>query len=88
MYRYHFKPTLAKLGIRPARWHDLPHFYASACAAQGIDIRKVSRWMGHANINTTDSIYTQLFNGSSTEDMDRLDSLAARPPAVPIPRIG
>ncbi len=88
VYRYYFKPTLAKLGVRPARWHDLRHFYASACAAQGIDIRKVSRWMGHANINTTDSIYTHLFNGSATEDMDRLDSLAARPAAVPIPRIG
>lgn len=87
VYRYYFKPTLAKLGIRSARWHDLRHFYASACAAQGIDIRKVSRWMGHANNNTTDSIYTHLFNGSATEDMDRLDSLAARPAAPALPRI-
>ena len=44
--------------------------------------------MGHANINTTDSIYTHLFNGSAAEDMDRLDSLAARPAAVKVPRIG
>lgn len=88
VYRYFFKPTVAKLGLRPARWHDLRHFYASACAAQDIDIRKVSRWMGHANINTTDSIYTHLFNGSATEDMDRLDTLAARPAAKPIARIG
>ena len=88
VYRYYFKPTLAKLGFRSARWHDLRHFYASACAAQGIDIRKVSRWMGHANINTTDSIYTHLFNGSATEDMDRLDSLAARPAPSRIARIG
>lgn len=52
--------------------------YASVCAAAGIEIRKVSRWMGHANINTTDSIYTHLFNGSHDEDMDRLDAAAER----------
>ena len=44
--------------------------------------------MGHANINTTDTIYTHLFNGSATEDMERLDSLAVRPAAAPIARIG
>ncbi|QEO08804.1 tyrosine-type recombinase/integrase [Protaetiibacter larvae] len=88
VYRNHFAPALARLGIQPARWHDLRHFYASACAAQGIDIRKVSRWMGHANINTTDSIYTHLFNGSAVADMDRLDALATAPPAAPVPRIG
>lgn len=32
--------------------------------------------MGHANINTTDSIYTHLFNGTHDEDMDRLDAVA------------
>jgi integrase len=88
LYRYYFKPTLSKLGIRSARWHDLRHFYASVCAHAGVDIRKVSRWMGHANINTTDSIYTHLFNGSATEDMDRLDTLAARPAVQAVPRIG
>lgn len=74
--------------VLPQRWHDLRHFYANACAAQDIDIRKVSRWMGHANINTTDSIYTHLFNGAATEDMDKLDPLAARPAAQQIARIG
>ncbi|MDH6181633.1 hypothetical protein M2152_001815 [Microbacteriaceae bacterium SG_E_30_P1] len=44
--------------------------------------------MGHANINTTDSIYSHLFNGSATADMDRLDNLAARPAAAAIPRVG
>lgn len=44
--------------------------------------------MGHANINTTDSIYTHLFNGSAVEDMDKLDAFASAPAAVPIARIG
>ncbi|GAA2568899.1 tyrosine-type recombinase/integrase [Microbacterium binotii] len=76
LIRYYFKPALAELGLAGVRWHDLRRYYASVCAAAGIEIRKVSRWMGHANINTTDSIYTHLFNGSHDEDMDRLDAAA------------
>ncbi len=78
LIRYYFKPALVELGITGVRWHDLRHYYASVCAAADIEIRKVSRWMGHANINTTDSIYTHLFNGSHDEDMDRLDAAAQR----------
>lgn len=61
--RFYFKPALAELGVSGTRWHDLRHFYTSVCAAAGIEIRKVSRWMGPANINITDSIYTHLFDG-------------------------
>lgn len=78
VYRHYFKPALKRLDIPDVRWHDLRHFYASACAAAGIEIRKVSRWMGHANINTTDSIYTHLFNGGHDADMDALDAVSAR----------
>ena len=38
--------------------------------------------MGHANINTTDSIYTHLFNGNHDADMDKLDALAQRPDSI------
>ena len=79
---------LERLGLPAVRWHDLRHFYASACAAAGIDIRKVSRWMGHDSVNTTDSIYTHLFNGDHETDMDKLGEVAARPVTASIPRIG
>jgi hypothetical protein len=43
--------------------------------------------MGHANINTTDPVYTHLFNGSV--DMDRLDVAAQRSPELfPVLAIG
>lgn len=75
MERYYFKPALAELGIEGMTWHDLRHYFASLCAAAGYDIRKVSRWMGHANINITDSIYTHLFDDS--DHVDALDAAAA-----------
>jgi integrase len=82
LIRYYFKPAFADLGITGVRWHDLRHYYASVCAAAGIEIRKDSRWMGHANIYTTDSIYTHLFNGTHDEDMDRLDVVAQQDPSM------
>lgn len=84
MERYYYKPVLASLGIEGMTWHDLRHYFASLCAAAGYDIRKVSRWMGHANINITDSTYTHLFNDG--DDMDALDAAAeqARSHVAPV----
>lgn len=48
------------------------------CGTAGIEILWVSRWMGHAIINTTDSIYRQVFHGSRDDDMDRLYAAAQR----------
>jgi integrase len=36
---------------------------------------KVSRWMGHASIVTTDSVYSHLF-ADHTEDLAKLSRLA------------
>lgn len=75
LYRYYFKPALARLGLPDVRWHDLRHFYASACAEVGIDIHKVSRWMGHANVSTTDAVYTHLLKGDHSSDMQKLGAV-------------
>ncbi|GGR28849.1 tyrosine-type recombinase/integrase [Agromyces mediolanus] len=89
VYRGHLKPALEELGIPVVRWYDLRHFYASACAAQGIDIHKVARWMGHANINMTYSTYMHLFVDGHEADMERLDALGgAATPVEPLARIG
>lgn len=61
-----------------ARFHDLRHSFASIMAAAGVDIYKVSRWMGHSNINTTDSVYTHLFNVDHSADMARVDTFVSQ----------
>jgi integrase len=40
-----------------------------------VPIHKVSRWMGHANVATTDKTYTHLFADNS-EDLAKLARLA------------
>lgn len=59
------------------RFHALRHTYASLCAAGGVGVREVAKFMGHAN-TTTEHIYTYPFD---TDDhsaaMAALDALDA-----------
>lgn len=76
--RSYFRPlvrgsALSTAGISTAlRWHDLRHTYASIMAAAGMEISKVSRWMGHSSITTTEKVYIHLFAEDYTDDMDRV----------------
>ena len=51
-------------------------------AAAGVDIHKVSRWMGHASVSTTDAVYTHLFHTDFDADMARLDAYVDNAPEV------
>lgn len=58
------------------RLHALRHTYASLCAASGVEVRKVAKFMGHANTTTTEHIYTHLFDTEDHADvMAPLDAL-------------
>lgn len=81
------RPAMAAAGIQPLVWYSFRHYYASACAAAGYPIHDVAKWMGHANISITFSIYMHLF--SNQHDMAGLDVLAQATPAVqPTPLLG
>ncbi|WP_425562924.1 tyrosine-type recombinase/integrase [Microbacterium gilvum] len=60
------------------RWHDLRHFYASACASAGIPIERVAKYMGHADIDTMYEHYLHLFSDGHTGDVARLAAVASR----------
>lgn len=74
-YRWYFKPALARAGMSGVRFHDLRHTYASILFAAGIEVHKVSRWMGHANISTTDGIYAHLYATDHGADAAKLATL-------------
>ena len=73
-YRYYLKPTAARIGLGAVRAHDLRHTYAAIAAASGIEIQKVSRFMGHHSISVTADTYGHLFHSDFDSDMDRLDA--------------
>lgn len=63
------------------RLHALRHTYASLCAAVGVLVREVAKFMGHANTTTTEHIYTHLFDtddhSGAMAALDALDPASA-----------
>ncbi|QNJ94142.1 tyrosine-type recombinase/integrase [Mycolicibacterium fluoranthenivorans] len=80
-----FRPAVARanrLGgqipvLPPAlKFRALRHTYASLCVAAGIPPLQLSRFMGHAKVTTTLSIYTHLFDDDHTETMAALEAMS------------
>lgn len=62
--RYRWEPRrifgeVAKVVDRPVSPHALRHTFGSQAAMRGISIYKISRWMGHTSVTTTE-IYAHL----------------------------
>ena len=58
------------------RFHALRHTYASLCVAAGIEPLALAKFMGHAKVTTTLSIYAHLFESDHTDAMAALGRLA------------
>lgn len=52
-------------------WHLFRHTFASRLVQAGVDIFKVSKWLGHASVTTT-MIYAHLSPHNYDEDINRL----------------
>jgi integrase len=63
----HFQVVLKSNGLRPIRFHDLRHTCASLLVAQGVDMKLIQLWLGHANYSTTADIYAHL--NASAQDV-------------------
>ncbi len=48
-----FKRALKAAGVRPVRFHDLRHTFGTRMAAEGVAMRRLQEWMGHADLKTT-----------------------------------
>lgn len=59
--RNYLRLALADVGLGAMRFHDLRHTFASLMLAAGFAPYEVSRWLGHANLATTDAIYAHLY---------------------------
>jgi integrase len=68
--RNYFRPALRVLGLQEMRVHDLRHTAASLWLAAGFEPYKVSRWLGQANLSTTD-MYSHLYPGDYSHHVAR-----------------
>ena len=61
------------------KFNSLRHTYASLCAAAGIPPLEIARFMGHAKVTTTLTVYTHLFEDNHADAMAAL-GVMSRPP--------
>jgi integrase len=48
-----FQDACVDAGVRVITFHELRHTFATRMAAQGVPLRKLQEWLGHADIKTT-----------------------------------
>ncbi len=58
------------------KFHALRHTYASLCVAAGIPPLEIARFMGHAKVTTTLTIYAHLFEDDHADAMSALGAMA------------
>ena len=73
-----FKAACRDAGVRPVRFHDLRHTFATRLAASGKDsMRTIQEFLGHADSKTT-QIYTHY--APSTHEVEMVN--APSPPSA------
>lgn len=69
-----FYPALCRAGLRQIRFHDLRHTYASLMIANGEDIVRVSRLLGHASPKITLDVFAHMLPDDHYGSSERLCS--------------
>ena len=66
----HFKVVLKEHGLKPVRFHDLRHTFASLLISQNVPLINVSNFLGHSDLATTSNIYAHLDKASKQASAD------------------
>ncbi|KRL79750.1 site-specific integrase [Ligilactobacillus equi] len=66
------KRLCKKLNIAPISVHGLRHTHASLLLYNGVSVASVARRLGHADINTTQSVYIHIIQEMDNYDTDKI----------------
>ena len=68
-----FKKILKKNNLKRIRFHDLRHSCASLLLANGVPMKNIQEWLGHANFSTTADVYSHLDYSSKMQSANIID---------------
>lgn len=70
---YHFKKLLKEAGLQNIRFHNLRHTFATRCLECGIELKIVSKILGHSTIQITADLYTHVTNRAMQKAMTKFN---------------
>lgn len=70
-----FRVLLRKNNLKHIRLHDLRHSCASLMISNGVQLKQVQEWLGHANFQTTADVYSHLDFTSKQESAKTIAGL-------------
>lgn len=73
MVNRHFKPALINAKIKPIRFHDIRHTFASLLIDQNENPKYIQEQLGHSSIQMTFDIYGHLLKKSNQDSAARLE---------------
>lgn len=73
----HFHQILENNGLRIIRFHDLRHTAGSLLLEEGIDIKTIQEFLGHADASTTLNIYLHSSFGSQLKAATALSNIVS-----------
>ena len=60
VYKYHWRPTLKRLGLPRVRLHDCRHSAATLWLEAGLPLKLVQEFLGHASMAITADVYSHI----------------------------
>lgn len=70
--RYHFHKYIANVGLQHIHFHTLRHTFATRCLEVGIEMKIVSKILGHSSIKITMDLYTHVTQQKMHDSMAKL----------------
>jgi hypothetical protein len=81
-----FGDLLKKHGLKHIRLHDLRHSCASLLLANGVNLKMIQEWLGHADFSTTANVYSHLDFSNKVESADILSKALGFEGKPPLPK--
>jgi integrase len=73
-----FRPFIERNGLPKITFHDLRHFHTSFLLASGLDVKTISKRLGHSSTSMALEVYSHVFKSADAAAADIMDGLMTK----------